>query len=229
MKSGIANVTSAIGGQGGARTLADAFGDRVVLGVGIGHQSTAGRRGQEWANPVGRMEAYLDAMDAARMGPTHEVPVRRLLAALGPRMLTVAAERALGAHTYFVPIEHTMGARSLLGPEPVLAVEQTAIASADPATARGIARSWAAHYLELPNYANNWRRLGYGDDLGDGGSDRLIDAAIAWGDVSSIAGASARSRRGRRSSLRAGIFGRDDDLCLPALRELAAAVLEPSR
>jgi probable F420-dependent oxidoreductase len=226
--SGIANVTARHpeAMAGGARTLADAHGDRVVMGIGIGHQYTAGRRGQEWADPVGRMKAYLDAMDAARTGPLPEVPVRRVLAALGPRMLGVAAERALGAHTYFVPVEHTVRARALLGPEPVLAVEQTAIVSADPAAARRIARPWAADYLELPNYANNWRRLGYGDDLGDGGSDRLIDAAFAWGDVSSIAGRV-------REHLDAGadhvciqvISGRDDDVCLPALRELAGALL----
>ena len=226
--SGIANVTARHpeAMAGGARTLADAFGERVVLGVGIGHQYTAGRRGQEWADPVGRMEIYLDVMDAARMGPTPEIPVRRLVAALGPRMLGVAAERALGAHTYFVPVEHTARARTLLGPEPVLAVEQTVIASSDPAAARGIARPWAADYLELPNYANSWRRLGYGDDLGAGGSDRLIDAAFAWGDVSSIAGRV-------REHLDAGadhvcvqvISGRDDDVCLPALRELAGALL----
>ena len=226
--SGIANVTARHpeAMAGGARTLADAFGERVVLGVGIGHQYTAGRRGQEWADPVGRMEAYLDVMDAARMGPPPEVPVRRLLAALGPRMLGVAAGRALGAHTYFVPVEHTARARTLLGPVPVLAVEQTAIVAADPAVARGIARPWAADYLELPNYANNWRRLGYGDDLGDGGSDRLLDAAIAWGDVSSIADRV-------REHLDAGadhvcvqvISGRDDDVCLPALRELAGALV----
>jgi probable F420-dependent oxidoreductase len=226
--SGIANVTARHpeAMAGGARTLADAFGERVVLGIGIGHQYTAGRRGQEWADPVGRMEAYLDAMDAARMGPSPQIPVRRLLAALGPRMLAVAAERALGAHTYFVPVEHTVRARALLGPEPVLAVEQTVIVSGDPAVARRIARPWAADYLELPNYANNWRRLGFGDDLADGGSDRLIDAAFAWGDVSSVAGRV-------REHLDAGadhvcvqvISGRDDDVSLPALRELAGALL----
>jgi probable F420-dependent oxidoreductase len=230
--SGIANVTARHpeAMAGGARTLADAFGGRVVLGIGIGHQYTAGRRGQEWTDPVGRMESYLHAMDTAQMGPEPEVSVRRLLAALGPRMLRVAAERALGVHTYFVPVEHTARAREALGPEPVLAVEQTAIVSVDPAAARGIARRWAADYLELPNYANNWRRLGYGDDLDDGGSDRLIDAAFAWGDVPSIADRV-------REHLDAGadhvcvqvISGRDDDVCLPALRELAAALLRPSR
>lgn len=226
--SGIANVTARHheAMAGGARTLADAYGERVVLGMGIGHQSTAGRRRQEWDDPVRRMSAYVDGMDGARAGPDPEVPVRRLIAALGPRMLGVAATKALGAHTYFVPVEHTARAREILGPEPVLAVEQTAVVSSDPAVARGIARPWAADYLELPNYANNWRRLGYGDELGDGGSDRLIDAAFAWGDASSIA-------TRVREHLDAGadhvciqvISGRDDDACLPALRDLAAGLL----
>jgi probable F420-dependent oxidoreductase len=226
--SGIANVTARHpeAMAGGARTLADAFGARAVLGIGIGHQYTAGRRGQDWTDPVGRMQSYLHVMDTAQMGPEPEVPVRRLLAALGPRMLRVAAERALGVHSYFVPVEHTARAREALGPEPVLAVEQTAIVSADPTAARGIARYWAADYLELPNYANNWRRLGYGDDLDDGGSDRLIDAAFAWGDASSIAGRV-------REHLDAGadhvcvqvISGRDEDVGLPALGELAGALL----
>jgi probable F420-dependent oxidoreductase len=226
--SGIANVTARHpeAMAGGGRTLADAHGERVVLGIGVGHQATAGRRRQEWGDPVGRMVAYLDAMDAARMGPDPEISVRRLIAALGPRMLGVAASRALGAHTYFVPVEHTAMAREVLGPGPILAVEQTAVVSGDPAEARGIARPWAADYLSLPNYANNWSRLGYQDDLGEGGSDRLIDAAFAWGDVSSIA-----SRV--RQHLEAGadhvcvqvISGRNDDVCLPALRELAGALL----
>ncbi len=226
--SGIANVTARHpeAMAGGGRTLADAYGERVLLGIGIGHQATAGRRLQEWEDPIGRMATYLDAMDAARMGPDPEVPVRRLIAALGPRMLQVAASRALGAHTYLVPVEHTAKARELLGPEAVLAVEQTAILSGDPSEARGIARPWAADYLALPNYADNWRRLGYSDDLGEGGTDRLIDAAFAWGDVSSIA-----SRVGEHLDAGADhvcvqvISGRDDDVCLPALRELAAALL----
>lgn len=225
--SGIANVTArhAEAMAGGARTLADAFGERIVLGIGVGHQYTAGRRGQEWVDPIGRMATYLDDMDTAEMGPDPEDPPRRLIAALGPRMLRLAASRALGAHTYFVPVEHTSRARDALGPEPVLAVEQTAVASADPAAARGIARGWAASYLTLPNYVNNWRRLGYEDDLGDGGSDRLIDAAIAWGDTSSIAGRV-------REHLDAGadhvcvqvVSGEDGDVCLPALGELAGVL-----
>ena len=226
--SGIANVTARHheAMAGGARTLADAYGERVVVGIGIGHQYTAGRRRQEWEDPIGRMTAYLDDMGAVRAGPDPEVSVRRLIAALGPRMLEVAATRALGAHTYFVPVAHTARARELLGPKPVLAVEQTAVVSDDPAVARALARAWAADYLELPNYANNWRRLGFEGEIADGGSDRFIDAAFAWGDVPAIA-------TRVREHLDAGadhvciqvISGREDDVSLPALRELAAELL----
>jgi probable F420-dependent oxidoreductase len=96
--SGIANVTArhAEAMAGGARTLADAFGERVLVGIGIGHQATAGRRRQVWRDPVGRLASYLDEMDAARMGPDPAAPVRRMIAALGPRMLDVAASRTLG-------------------------------------------------------------------------------------------------------------------------------------
>jgi probable F420-dependent oxidoreductase len=222
--SGIANVTARHpeAMAGGGRTLADGFGERVVLGIGIGHQSTTGRRRQEWENPVGRMRSYLDVMDSSAMGPDPDVPVRRLMAALGPRMLEVAADRALGAHTYFVPVEHTARARKILGPEPVLAVEQTAILTTDAVAARAMGRTWAADYLDLPNYANNWRRLGYGDEeIAGSGSDRLIDAGIVWGDAAAVVGRV-------REHLDAGadhvcvqvISGRDEDVCLPQLSEV---------
>jgi probable F420-dependent oxidoreductase len=226
--SGIANVTArhAEAMAGGARTLADAFGERVVVGLGIGHQVTTERRGQGWDDPVGRMRDYLDAMDGAQVGPPPEVPVRRLLAALGPRMLRLAGERALGAHTYFVPVEHTARARAELGPEPVLAVEQTAVGITDRDRARRIARGWAASYLELPNYASNWRRLGF-DEQDVAGSDRLLEAGIVWGDASAIA---ARVRE----HLDAGadhvcvqvISARDDDACVPELADLAEILLD---
>ena len=116
------------------------------------------------------MRAYLDVMDEA----AEERPAApRMLAALGDGMLRLAAERALGAHSYFVPVAHTARAREVLGPEPVLAVEQGVLLTEDPSAARAAAREWAVHYLELPNYANNWRRLGFGeDDVAGGGSDR---------------------------------------------------------
>jgi probable F420-dependent oxidoreductase len=228
--SGIANVTARHPSvmASGARMLADAWGERVVLGLGIGHQYTTATRGLSWDRPVERMAAYLDAMDAAPSdAPPPVSPVRRLLAALGPRMLALSAERALGAHTYFVPVEHTAVARAALGPEPILAVEQTVVLSVDAGTARAIGRSWARPYLELANYAGNLRRMGFSDeDLAGEGSDRLIDATIAWGDVDAI-------RRRVDDHLAAGadhvclqvISGEDGDACVPQLRELAPAVL----
>jgi probable F420-dependent oxidoreductase len=228
--SGIANVTARHpeAMAGGARTLADAYGERVVLGLGIGHQVTTDRRGGTWSDPIGRMRSYLDEMDGAEMGPDPAVPVRRLLAALGPRMLRLSAERALGAHTYFVPVEHTAMARGVLGNAPVLAVELTAVVGVGGDAAREVARAWAADYLSLPNYANNWRRFGFdGEDLAP--SDRLLDAAFASGGADGIA---ARVRE----HLDAGadhvcvqlISDREDDTCLPQLEELSELVLGSS-
>jgi probable F420-dependent oxidoreductase len=226
--SGIANITArhpAAMAQGG-RTLADAYPGRVVLGIGVGHQYSTAERGIDWADPVGRMREYLTRMDATPWwAPPVTVP--RLLAALGPRMLDLAAELALGAHTYFVPAEHTARARERLGPEPVLAVELTAVLGSDPTASRAAARSWARHYLELPNYANNWRRLGYGErEVAGDGADRLIDAAVAQGGPEAI---TARARE----HLEAGadhvcvqfVGGADDDPAIPALRRLAPTLL----
>ena len=189
--SGIANLTARHphAMANGGRTLADAHGERVVLGIGVAHQYTTAARGIDWTDPIGRMRAYLDEMDGApASSPEPEVPVRRVLAALGPRMLALAGERALGAHTYFVPVEHTARARETLGPEPVLAVEQSVVLGTDAVATRGIAGDWTAEYLELPNYANNLRRLGFRDDEVTGrGSDRLVDATVAQGDAEAIA------------------------------------------
>ena len=228
--SGIANITAREPDvlHAAATTLADAFGERVVLGIGVGHEYTTERRGLEWKGPLGRMRAYLDRMDAADHLPQPAVPVQRMLAALGDGMLRLSAERALGAHTYFVPVEHTAHAREVLGPEPVLAVEQTVVLSTDVADARRIGRAWAGDYLELPNYANNWRRLGYGEeDVAGGASDRLVDAAIARGDVDGVV-------ERVRAHLGAGadhvcvqlIFDDDTEAGIPQLRELAPALLD---
>jgi probable F420-dependent oxidoreductase len=228
--SGIANITARQPEvlQAGATSLADAYGERMVLGVGVGHQYSTGRRGVEWAHPLERMRAYLDRMDeVADTWPPPDVPARRLLAALGDGMLRLSAERALGAHTYFVPPEHTAHARKVLGQEPVLAVEQTVVLDDDPSGARAVAAPWAAGYLELPNYVNNWRRFGYGeDDVTGDPSDRLVDAAIAWGSVDDVA-------RRVREHLDAGadhvcvqvISADEADACLPQLRVLAPALL----
>jgi probable F420-dependent oxidoreductase len=113
---------------------------------------------------------------------------RRVLAALGPRMLKLSAARALGAHPYFVPVEHTARARGLLGAGPLLAPELAVVLEPDPTRARRVARAHVARYLVAPNYTNNLRSLGFGDDdLAGEGSDRLVDAVVAWGDTAAIA------------------------------------------
>jgi probable F420-dependent oxidoreductase len=227
--SGIANITAREPDvlQAAALTLADAHGDRLVLGIGVGHEYTTERRGVEWKGPLGRMRAYLDRMDASDHLPAPASPPQRMLAALGDGMLRLAAERALGAHTYFVPVDHTAHARDVLGAEPVLAVEQTVVLSSDRDDAHRIGRAWTGGYLGLPNYANNWRRLGYGDDeVSGGGSDRLVDAAIAWGDVDAVV-------ERVRAHLDAGadhvcvqlIFDDDAEVGVPQLRVLAPALL----
>jgi len=135
------------------------------------------------------MRAYLDAMEAAEyVGPAAPGGVPVVLAALGPRMLELAATRADGAHSYFVPVEHTAVARRRIGDDALLAVEQTAVLDPDASRAREVARGFATRYLGLPNYANNLRRLGWTDeDVAGGGSDRLLDAVVVQGDAAAIA------------------------------------------
>ncbi len=229
--SGIANIWARdpVAMANGARTLADAFPGRFLLGIGVSHEPSVATRGGGYAKPLDRMRRYLDAMDRARYdGPEPGRPALRLLAALGTKMLALAAERAAGAHPYFVPVEHTAMARSVLGDGPLLAVEQTVVLEADPSEARRVGRAFAARYLELENYAKNLRRLGWSEeDISGAGSDALIDAVVAWGGVDAI-------RERVRAHLDAGadhvcvqvrsVDG--SDVCLPQLRELAPALLE---
>jgi probable F420-dependent oxidoreductase len=186
--TGIANIWArdAVAMANGARTLVDAYPDRFLLGLGVSHAPTVKTRGQSYARPLEYMRRYLDAMDAAPyVGPKVDPP--RVLAALGPQMLRLSAERALGAHPYFVPVEHTAISRKELGAKPLLAVEQAAVLNEDAAAARATARRHMKRYLELDNYTNNLRRLGWGDaDLADGGSDKLVDAIVAWGGPGAI-------------------------------------------
>ncbi len=232
--SGIANIHARdpMAMAYGARTLGEAYPGRFVLGIGVSHAPSVATRGGTYGRPLETMRAYLDAMAAAPYGgPEPDPPVPLLLAALGPRMLELAAERADGAHPYFVPVDHTPIARRHLGPEACLVVEQTAVLATDPAEGRRIARAFAKNYLALPNYANNLRRLGWGDDdLAGEGSDRLIDAVIVCGDVDAIvervrahldAGADSVCLQMRAQS--------SADPALGALAEIAAALLEPRR
>jgi len=189
--TGVANiwVRDAAAMANAARTLAEAYPGRFLLGVGASHRELVDRRGHRYRQPYTAMREYLDAMDATpfRSAPPPE-PVPRILAALGPRMLALAAERGDGAHPYLVPPAHTARARAVLGPEPLLAPEQAVVLSTDPEVARGIARQHLRGYRHLANYRRNLERLGFGADaLADGGSDEVVDALVAWGPIERVA------------------------------------------
>ncbi|ORW92536.1 LLM class F420-dependent oxidoreductase [Mycolicibacter terrae] len=165
-------------------SLTAAHGDRFLLGIGVSHAPLidAGDPGR-YRRPLRAMTAFLDGLDAADA----PVPVgSRVLAALGPKMLDLAAARSRGAHPYLSTPEHTRFAREQLGAGPLLAPEQTAILCSDRAAAREIGTAWLASYLALPNYANNLLRSGFSTDDIMGVSDRLFDALIAWGTVEAV-------------------------------------------
>jgi len=154
-------------------------------------------------------------------------PNRRILAALGPKMLALAAERAAGAHPYFVPVEHTARAREILGDGPLLAPEVTVVLEADPATARERARAFTAGYLGLPNYANNIRTLGFDEgELRDGGSDRLVDSVVGWGTADQVAAHVRRHLDAGADHVAVQVLaGSHDRFALPEYRELAQALM----
>ena len=167
-------------------TLSAEHGRRFLLGLGVSHAHLVERvAGEEYKRPLARMRAFLDGLDAA------EVPVpvdERVLAALGPQALALAGERTAGTHPYLTTPEHSATARAALGDDAIVAPEQGLILETDPEKARAIAREFLSRYIVAPNYTNNWRRLGFDDDdLADGGSDRLVDALIAWGDENALA------------------------------------------
>jgi len=213
----------------GAKALGEAHPGRFVLGIGVSHAPSVESRGASYGKPVATMAAYLDAMAAAQYAaPEPDPPVPLVLAALGPKMLELAAERADGAHPYFVPVEHTPVARRHLGPEPFLGVELTAVLTPDRDTGLRIARGFAKNYLALPNYANNLRRLGWSDeDVAGEGSEALVDAVVAIGGVDVIV-------RRVRDHLAAGADHvcvqireeKSTDPALAAYRELATALRE---
>jgi probable F420-dependent oxidoreductase len=190
--TGITNIwgRDAVAMNGAHRTLTEAFPERFLLGLGVSHQHLVeGLRGHSYDKPLSAMRAYLDAMDKAPFtGFRPQTPPRRVLGALRAKMLHLAAEKADGAHPYFVPPEHTAWARGELGAGPLLCPEQAVLLETDPSRAREIARKHIKIYAGLPNYANNLRQFGFtDDDFPDGGSDRLIDAIVAWGDEEALA------------------------------------------
>jgi probable F420-dependent oxidoreductase len=188
--TGILNLwmTSAADTAAGYAATVATHGERVMLGIGVSHQLLidGAKMPGTYTRPLSVMTAYLDELDAL---PNRGVPRgNRMLAALGPKMLALAAGRTRGAHTYLVTPEHTSQVRAALGSEPLIAAEQGVVLETDPGKARAAARESLAGYLILPNYTNNFLRLGFTpDDIAGGGSDRLVDALIAWGDEQTIA------------------------------------------
>ncbi|CAN5821661.1 MAG: LLM class F420-dependent oxidoreductase [Ilumatobacteraceae bacterium] len=167
--------------------LTTEHGRRFLLGVGVSHAPLIDRVNEAgtYRRPLQHVTEFLDGLDAADLPVA---PHDRVIAALGPKMLDLAHRRTAGTHPYLVTPEHTATAREVLGAGPVVAVEQGVVLETDAETARAHARQHLATYLGLPNYSNNWKRIGFtDDDLADGGSDRLVDALYVWGDESMIA------------------------------------------
>jgi probable F420-dependent oxidoreductase len=187
--SGIANIYArdAITAIAGHNTLNSLYGDRFILGLGVSHiPLVETRRGHNYGKPVTTMRAYLDAIDAAELAVT--APARNIvLAALGPVMLALARDRTQGALPYNVTPEHTAQAKKILGPDKWLCVEQKVCLTTDANQAREVAAKTLAHYMALPNYRNNWLRLGFSEtELAGGGNERFLDAMVAWGDADAI-------------------------------------------
>jgi len=188
--TGIASIhaRTAMTMQAGWKTISEAYPGRFLLGLGVSHQPMVEfvhRQGYD--KPYSTMVSYLDAMDSGRfIAAEPSQPPQRVLAALGPKMLLLSAERGLGAHPYFVPVEHTAVAREVLGTGPLLLPEQAVVFETDPDKAREIARRYMAVYLGLPNYTNNLRRLGWTEEDITAPTDALVDAIVAWGTLDQI-------------------------------------------
>jgi probable F420-dependent oxidoreductase len=203
--------------------LTAAHGDRFLLGIGVSHAAfiDAGEPGR-YRRPVAATAAFLDELDAA---PVPVAPSARVLAALGPKMLELARARAGGAHPYNVTPAHTATARAALGPTGLLAPERAVALTTDAERARALGRGHLAVYLALPNYTNNLRRLGFGDDdLAEGGSDRLVDALVAWGDPGAIRARLQEHRDAGADHVCIQVLSEDGFFPLAVWRELAPAL-----
>ena len=191
--TGIASIWARDAMAAGAahKTVSEAYPGRFLLGLGVSHGPLVEAiRGHDYTKPFSAMQAYLDGMDQSLfMAVEPSVEPQRVLAALGPKMLGLARDKAAGAHPYFVPPEHTLFARQILGDGPLLAVEQAVVFDTDPTSARKKARTHTRTYTDLPNYANNLKRLDptlTDDDFANGGSNRLVDTVVAWGDMDTV-------------------------------------------
>jgi len=200
-----------------AMTLAEQTGARFVLGLGVSHAPmVAGLRGLDYSKPLTQMRAYLEAMDnspyRAVAGATAPP---RLLAALGPKMLELARDNADGAHPYWTTPEHTANARATLGPGKLICVEQKVCLSTDADAARAAANTAIGGYAALPNYRNNWKRLGFSEDEIESRANRFVDAVVAWGDGDAI-----------RARLQAHYDAGADHVCIQPLSTEGFGVLD---
>jgi probable F420-dependent oxidoreductase len=172
------------------KTVSELAPDRFILGLGVSHQHLVQRqRGHDYGKPLTTMRNYLEAMEKALyMGrePAQDAPI--VIGALRDKMLELSATAAQGAHPYLVTPEHTKRARKLIGPDALLCPEQMVLAETDETNARKIARANLKVYIGLPNYQNNLKQFDFSDaDFADGGSDRLVDALVCWGEPEKIA------------------------------------------
>lgn len=180
--------------QAGWKTLTEAFPDRFLLGIGVSHAPMVqGVHKGNYDKPYSTMVEYLDAMDNGiffAAAPT--TAPQRVLAALGPKMLKLAAERGAGAHPYFTPVEHTAFARETMGANALLAPELAVVLETDATKAREIARKFMTTYTRLPNYTNNLKRFGFTEEEITHQEDRLVDAIVAWGSIDNVTAAVKR-------------------------------------
>jgi probable F420-dependent oxidoreductase len=207
---------------GASLLLADAYPGRYVLGLGFGGHDRPG------TTPLRAMTRYLDELDAvASPNPAPEIPAPRFLAAYGPRMLALARERCAGAYCYKVNVEHTAGAREILGLDAFLGVEHAVLFESDPSRARAIAREHLDTYLNGQYNIAKFRRLGYSeDDLSYGGSDRFVDDFVFWGDLDSIAGKLRGHVEAGADHVGIQVIGvRPGQTAMPYWCELASALL----
>ncbi len=197
---------------------------RFLLGLGVSHQPLIDHNAPgRYTKPYSKMVEYLDGLDAA---PTPFPSDFRALAALGPRMLALARDRAAGAFPYFVPAEHVVQARAIVGAGKLIAVELAVVLDTDPASARATARRHTATYVGLPNYTNNLRRFGFTEeDFAGQGSDRLVDAIVAWGDLRAISARVQAMRDAGADHVCVQVIRPDNDMPLAEWRELASVLV----
>jgi probable F420-dependent oxidoreductase len=203
--------------------IENAYPGRFLLGIGVGHPEHT----QEYRKPYDALVEYLDELDSASV-PTS----RRVLAALGPKVLALSAERSAGAHPYLTTPEHTAQARELIGNTVFLAPEHKVVLTTNANEAREIGRKTADFYLGLSNYVNNWRRLGFTDaDVRKPGSDKLIDAVVAHGTPEQIAARLNEHLEAGADHVAIQVLGGPDGKLVGALEELAGALglIPPSR